>query len=137
MFGNGIIASLNYERQVLASPDLRIHAGVGFCGSEGFNGMDRLRMTLPLGIRYLLPLRNPNHCLDIGAGVTYARADMQVYWLVENRNNRINTHYWSFVPSLSYRVLKKTGWMFRGGLSPVVNTYGFIPFVECSVGKGF
>jgi len=136
--GNGIVLSANYERQLFKKPGLGIHAGIGICGEAGFYWNGTSRVTIPVGFNYLLPLKNKNKFVDFGLGATYAKSDMQVYMLVEHRNpNYVNTHYWSVVPSISKRIATRRHMMYRYGFSPVINQYGFIPFIEFAMGKSF
>ena len=138
LFGNGIVLSANYERQLFKKPGFGIHAGIGICGEEGFYWNGTYRITIPVGINYLLPLKRNNRFIDFGIGATYAKSDMQVYMLVEHRNpNYVNTHYWSLVPSVSKRITTRRHMMYRYGFSPVINQYGFIPFFEFSAGRSF
>ena len=136
--GNGIILSANYERQLFKKPGLGVHAGIGVCGEVGFYWNGTSHVTIPVGLNYLLPLKNKNKFVDFGLGATYAKSDMQVYMLVEHRNpNYINTHYWSLVPSISKRITTRKHMMYKYGFSPVINQYGFIPFIAFSAGKSF
>lgn len=136
--GNGIVLSANYERQIFKKPGLGIHVGIGICGEEGFYWNGTSRVTIPVGINYLLPLKRDNRFVDFGIGATYAKSDMQVYILVEHRNpNYVNTNYWSFVPSISYRIHTPKHMMYKYGFTPVINQYGFIPFFEFSAGRSF
>jgi len=138
LFGNGIVLSANYERQLFKKPGLSLHAGIGICGEAGFYWNGTSRVTIPVGIIYLLPLKRYNRFVDFGIGATYAKSDMQVYMLVEHRNpNYVNTNYWSCVPSISYRIHTQKHMMYKYGFTPVINQYGFIPFFEFSAGKRF
>lgn len=136
--GNGIVLSANYERQLFKKPGLSVHAGFGVCGETGFNWNNSSRLTIPVGVNYLLPLKKNNRFVDFGIGATYAKSDMQVYMLVDYRNsNYVNTNYWSFVPSISYRIHTPKHMMYRYGITPVINQHGFIPFFEFCAGKSF
>jgi len=136
--GNGIVLSVNYERQLFNKPGLGIHAGIGICGEAGFYWNGTSRVTIPVGFNYLLPLKKKNRFVDFGLGATYAKSDMQVYILAEHRDpNYVNTHYWSVIPSISKRIATRKHMMYRYGFSPVINQYGFIPFIEFALGKSF
>jgi hypothetical protein len=136
--GNGIVLSANYERQLFKKPGLGIHVGFGVCGEAGFYWNNSSRLTIPIGINYLLPLKRNNRFVDFGIGATYAKSDMQVYMLVEHRNpNYVNTNYWSCIPSILYRIHTPKHMMYKYGFTPVINQYGFIPFFEFSAGKSF
>ena len=45
ILGNGIVASLNYERQLMKGPGLSIRAGVGY-----FSGDEQFRLSIPVGV---------------------------------------------------------------------------------------
>lgn len=136
--GNGIVLSANYERQLFKKPGLGIHAGIGICGEAGFYWNGTSRITIPVGLNYILPVNHNNRFIDFAIGATYSNSDMRVYMMVEHRDpNYKNSNYWSFVPSVSYRIQTKRNMMYKFGLSPVINQYGLIPFIGFSVGKRF
>src|SRR6185436_9132251 len=67
MLGNGLVLSLNYERQITNKPGLGFHAGVALAGDKP---------AFPLGAKYLFDLSKQRSFLEVGAGVTIAEQDM-------------------------------------------------------------
>ncbi len=126
--GYGLFGSINYERRLSKEPGFGIHAGVGFYTENAFY------LTIPVGINYLFKLNNHNSFIDGGLGVTWANS---------NRNSVNNTlfssrdSFTSFIPSVGYRKQTAKNLMFRFGLTPVINNYGFVPWAGIAVGKSF
>lgn len=130
--GNGLFTSLNYERQVTQKP------GIGFHIGAGFYGVKTSFLTIPFGVNYLLKLKNSNSYIDFGFGATYSKADVKLYIMVDHKDpNYVNTNYWNYIPSIGYRILTKTNFIYRFSLSPVINHNDFIPFLGFSIGKCF
>ena len=50
--GNGLFASVNYERQLTKQPGIGFRLGVGFYSENAFY------LTIPIGINYLFKLKN-------------------------------------------------------------------------------
>ena len=71
--GNGIFASVNYERQLTKKPGLGVRLGVGFYTENAFY------LTIPVGINYLFALRNNKSFIDAGVGVTFAKIDGELF----------------------------------------------------------
>lgn len=63
--GNGIGASINYERQLQNEPGLGVRFGVGY-----FSGDEQFRVSIPIGVNYLFNLRNSKSFIDAGIGGT-------------------------------------------------------------------
>ena len=130
--GNGLLTSINYERQLLKTRRLNFHIGTGIYGNE------TTYLTIPFGINYLIDLDDSESYVDIGLGATYSKADVTLYTSVKRSNlNYTNTHYWAFIPNVGYRKYTKRNMMYRFSLTPVINQYGFLPYVGISVGKRF
>ena len=120
--GNGLFGSVNYERQLTKEPGLGIRIGVGFYSENSFN------VTVPVGINYLFNLKNPKSFIDAGLGVTLAGID---------ENILLGLHFINFVPSIGYRKHTSKDLMWRISVTPVINKYGFVPWVGASIGKRF
>lgn len=129
--GNGLFTSLNYERQFLQQPDLRLRAGLGIYSH------DPSRLTIPLGIDYLLKTGKRSF-LDIGFGATYTRADVKLYTIVDHKDpNYVNHNYVNIVPSVGLRHHTENNLLWRISIAPVINNNGLIPFLGFSIGKMF
>ena len=129
--GNGMLGSFNYERSLMKKIPLRAHVGIGIYGSREQN------MTIPIGVNYLLKLGQKGNFIDVGLGCTYTKADVQLYIIVDRRGNYINDHFFNFVPSISYRKQTPHKFLFKAGITPIINQYGVIPFVGFTFGKLF
>ena len=64
LLGNGIVASLNYERQLMDKPGLGVRIGVGY-----LSGDEKFRLSIPVSANYLFKIRNNKSFLDAGIGV--------------------------------------------------------------------
>jgi hypothetical protein len=130
--GDGLFASANYERQVFKKP------GIGFHIGAGIYEFKPSYLTVPFGVNYILKLKNPNSYIDFGFGVTYSKADVKLYIIVDNKNpGSPKSGYWNYIPGMGYRRVTKTNLMYRLSLSPVINHNDLIPFFGFSFGKSF
>ena len=126
--GNGIFASVNYERQLTKKPGLGVRLGVGFYTENAFY------LTIPVGINYLFALRNNKSFIDAGVGVTFAKIDGEIFSSAENPNGE---SFGNFIPSIGYRHHTEKNLMWRISFTPVVNNYGLVPWLGFSIGKQF
>ncbi len=62
--GNGLFASVNYERQFTKEPALGFRLGNGFYSENAFY------LTIPVGINYLFKIKNKHAFIDAGVGAT-------------------------------------------------------------------
>jgi len=124
--GNGLFASLNYERQVTALPRLSIRVGAGFYGEKA------AYLSLPVGLNYLIKLAKPNSFIDAGFGTTWAQANGRLFG---SETNSSNNNFFSYVPSVGYRRYTDKQYMWRISFTPVINQYGFMPWAGVSLGK--
>ncbi|HTO16754.1 MAG TPA: hypothetical protein VLZ83_13375 [Edaphocola sp.] len=130
--GNALFTAVNYERQILKNPKLNFHIGAGIYGLQSSY------LTIPFGLNFLIQIKNSKAYFDFGLGATYSKADVALYAIVEHRDpNYKNTNYWNFIPSVAYRKITKRNFLYRFGLTPIVNQYGFFPFLGFSFGKTF
>ena len=128
--GNGIFLSVNYERQLANKPGLGFRVGAGQASSD-----EVFRVVIPVGMNYLVNLRNNRSFIDLGLGATWSQAAIfkSYYSNRTDDNSRIVT----FVPSIAYRFQAKWGLMGRIGFSPLINRHRFIPYPELSLGMSF
>jgi hypothetical protein len=110
MLGNGLVLSLNYERQITSKPGLGLHAGVGLAGDKP---------SFPLGAKYLFDLSKQRSFLEVGAGVTIAEQDM---WKENYNQPHENPYQAGFIPSIGYRHHSPKGFMWRVNYTPVFNS---------------
>ena len=126
--GNGLFASVNYERQ------LTKEAGVGFRVGVGFYTENAFYLTIPVGINYLFPLKNRSSFIDAGLGVTWARIDGKLFASDKYSNGE---HFVNFIPSIGYRKHTIKDLMWRVSITPVINNDAFTPWLGISIGKRF
>ncbi|HEY0680001.1 MAG TPA: hypothetical protein VGD17_17070 [Chitinophagaceae bacterium] len=130
--GNGILASINYERQLGSTPGLGARIGIGH-----FSGDEQFRISIPVGINYLIKLNNNRSFLDAGIGATWSGAaglkTSKQESLAGGRD--YSEKIWSFIPSIGYRRHTKGHFMWRASLTPVFNKYRTLPWVGISIGK--
>ena len=112
MAGNGLVLSLNYERQITNKPGLGFHAGVALADDKP---------AFPLGVKYLFDLGRERSFLEVGAGVTLAEQDM---WEPNyNQPAKTDPYKAGFIPSVGYRYNAPKGFMWRINYTPVFNKY--------------
>lgn len=132
--GNGIVASINYERQLKNEPGLGIRFGVGY-----FSGNEKFRVSIPLGFNYLFTLNKMKSFLDAGISGTWsAAAGMKTPKQdTESGGRNYRERIWSVVPSIGYRRHTKSQFMWRTSFTPIFNKYRAMPWIGLSIGKGF
>ena len=126
--GNGLFASVNYERQLTKQPGLGVRLGVGFYTENAFY------LTIPVGINYLFKLNSDKSFIDAGLGVTWTRIDGNLFGESENSNG---DSFVNFIPSVGYRRHTTKDLMWRISVTPVINNNGFVPWLGLSIGKRF
>jgi hypothetical protein len=126
--GNGLLGSLNYERQLTHQPGLALRLGVGFYTENAFY------LTIPVGIHYLFPLSKNRSFIDAGAGVTWTRIDGALFGESTNANG---DHFVNFIPSIGFRSHTPKNLMWRISVTPVANKNGLTPWFGASIGKRF
>ncbi|WP_298297579.1 hypothetical protein [Hydrotalea sp.] len=126
--GNGLFISANYERQLTKEPGLGVRMGIGMYSGNTFY------LTVPIGINYLFTTNNPKGFIDAGLGTTFARENAKLFW---EKKTIQDDHFVSFIPSIGYRRHTTQNMMWRISCTPVINQYGFVPWIGFSVGKRF
>jgi len=129
--GNGLLGSVNYSRQLTKEPGLNFRAGIGAYGAGP------TYVTIPLGVSYLFRIIKKHTFLDLGLGATLTNADVKMYVLrdyVEGytppRSKLVN-----FVPSVGIRGYTTKDFIWRVNITPVINSYGTVPFFGLGFGK--
>ena len=129
--GNGIGASVNYERQLGNKPGLGLRLGVGY-----FSGDEQFRLSIPIGVNYLFAIGKNNSFLDAGVGGTWSgAAGLNTKEPAGARD--YSERVWSFIPSVGYRRHTKSNLMWRTSFTPVINKYRVMPWLGVSIGKRF
>lgn len=144
--GNGLVGSVNYERQLTKKPGLNVRLGTGFyyaAYDDGYSSRNKLVVTVPAGVNYLFRLKGDQSFVDAGLGLTWTRNSKEDIY----DHNRVEG-FVIFIPSVGYRRHTKAGYMYRISFTPLAgftrttydkDDYGFkpMPFVGISFGKRF
>jgi hypothetical protein len=126
--GNGLFASVNYERQLTKQPGIGFRVGIGFYTEDAFY------LTIPVGINYLFKLKNNQSFIEAGLGTTFTRIDGKLLGDAKNSNGE---HFVNFIPSIGYRKHTTKDVMWRISITPVANKYTLFPWLGLSIGKRF
>lgn len=129
--GNGIYASVDYERQITSRPGLGLRAGIGY-----FSGDEKFRVSVLIGVNYLFDLGSGKSFVDAGIGGTWSGAA----GLKLDDSNGVrdyHEHIWSIVPGLGYRHHTQGNLMWRISFTPIINKYRTEPYFGISFGKRF
>lgn len=130
-FGNGLLGSINYERQLIKKPYLITRVGVGFYTESS------IYLTIPVSFHYLIAL-NQNGFLETGIGATWAEysADDRCSCDIDsNTDDYINVFL-----SLGYRKHFGRQWMWKINFSPIITNnhdINFTPWLGIAIGKRF
>jgi hypothetical protein len=121
--GGAGLASINYDMRLQKKED-----GLGFkVGIGGFNVDGVGALFVPLGLNYLLGKDERNY-FEVGAGVTIVSiTDSYSNINGTTSNDRFSTTFGHAY--FGYRLQPKNGgFLFRAGITPIFNKYGFIPY---------
>ncbi len=126
--GNGLFASVNYERQLTTTPKLGVRLGLGYYTENAFY------LSVPVGVNYLFPLKNKNSFVECGFGATWTYVNGNLF---AKDNNLKADNFINYIPSIGYRVHTNRNVMWRINVSPIINTKTFFPWIGFSLGKRF
>ncbi len=130
--GNGLLASINYERQLTSAPGFGVRLGFGFYGVQPTH------LTIPIGVNYLIPLKKNNSFVDIGLGLTFTSANVRLVLSSDNGTlNEESTTHVNVIPGIGFRRHTSKNMMWRIALTPVINNNGLIPLLGFALGKQF
>lgn len=132
--GQGLLASINYERKIIKTLPLYCNAGIGMYGNEKF-------ITVPLGLKYIMQTKKEKqNYFSIGFGGTYSKAKVYLYATMPKYVNGVepkNT-MWNILPSIGYRGINKKNIVYSLDLLLLYNAYRkSMPYLGLSVGKAF
>ena len=127
--GNGVLPTVNYERQL--SERLFGRVGLSFIYSETSDGDEDLTFAIPLAVNYLTHPAG-NHHFEAGAGLTLITGDAQELWdddEDEEISNVVGT------ANFGYRYQKPgRGFVFRAGFTPLVFDGEVQPWIGLTAG---
>ena len=133
-FGNGIgMLALNYEHQLQKEPGFGFRLGIGYFSADVDN-----KVSIPVGMNYLIRLHQNKSFLDAGIGVTWSSDE----WIKDPPGGTITKedfeHIFSFVPSIGFRQhLIKEKFMWRINACLIMNKYRIFPFPGLAIGMRF
>ncbi|WP_400076812.1 hypothetical protein [Winogradskyella sp. R77965] len=108
--GNGIIGSINYERQLTKEPKISTRVGIGLWYNLGILGSSDAGHTIPISVHYLLDL-NKNNYLDFGIGTTF----------VQTKSNYSSKYISYLFTNVGFRRYFGNNWFFKVHVSPYVD----------------
>ncbi len=128
--GNGLLGSVNYERQITREPGLSLRAGIGFYTEHDFY------LTLPFSIQCLIDLKRKNY---IEAGIGYTWADAGADDIFNNNKISNSDNLNNLFISVGYRKHFGKDWMWKANFTPLItnNKDVTLPWVGISIGKRF
>ena len=126
--GNGIIPTVNYERQFRDTWHWRV--GFSVVSGEDSDGDSDVTYVLPVMVGRI---NNPNgnHHLETAAGLLFVTGDSQD--LFDEEDEEINNV--AGTVTIGYRYQKPgRGFVFRAGLTPIFDTSDILPWAGVSFG---
>lgn len=132
LLGNGLLGSINYERQLTGKPGLGIRAGVGVYGTDA-------NITIPLSVHYLIRLIKNHSFLDLGFGATYTKSDGFFYAQTELPAGYVSKEEFVYlIPSAGLRAYTTKNYIWRISATPFITIGGdLLPSVGFGFGKRF
>lgn len=122
--GNGLFGSVNYERRLTSE-----NKGFAFRIGAGLYAENGIYLTIPFTVHYMFPLNNKGSYLDAGTGMTFS--SMNTHKLF----NGDEDSFTSFTGVLGWRKYSRNGKnFFRLAFTPVINKYGFVPWIGIGIG---
>jgi hypothetical protein len=113
LWGNGLLLSANYERQLTAKPGLNAQIGIG---------LGNYKPVIPVGLNYLFNLNNHKSFIEIGAAaVLTERGYLYNDFIFETTEPKRTEYATAFVPSVGYRYHASKGFMCKIIYSPVLS----------------
>jgi hypothetical protein len=127
--GNGIVPTVNYERQLTERLFGRVGLGVLF--SSESDGDEDVTFVVPLMVNYLSHPAG-NHHLELGGGLAFVAGDAQD-WYDSDDDEQISNVVGT--ATLGYRFQKPVrGFVFKAGVTPVFDDSDVLPWVGVSFG---
>lgn len=129
--GNGLLGSVNYERQLSRNPYFTARVGVGFYTEGNFY------LTIPISLQYLIDLKK-NNFIETGVGYTWAQYGADDCFRCDGSDNTDN--YGNLFLSIGYRKHFGNKWMWKVSFSPLITNNhdaNFTPWFGAGFGKRF
>jgi hypothetical protein len=149
--GNGLFISANYDIR-FGSDELGwgVHAGIGY--TPGYDKLEHYRdslvmkytkegkyadkLTIPVGVSYVLGKKNRPHRVEFGLGITYMNGDSELF---DQETTRFT---WLLVSKAGYRrYYFNSHFMWKVSLNPLISLNGAgsvpLPWLEGGIGLQF
>lgn len=131
LLGNGMLGSINYERQLMKNPGFGVRAGVGIYGTDA-------RLTIPMGVNYLIRVIKNHSFLDLGMGATFTQTDGFFYSMPKLPAGYVKKeNYMYLIPSAGLRAYTTRNYIWRIGASVFITDSGALPWLGIGFGKRF
>ena len=118
------LASINYDMRLSGREDgIGFRAGIGGFSTTDDNDYKRTVLLIPVGLNYLLGKDGKNY-FEFGGGVTIVSISESAG---SSSDGTFSTSFGHL--NFGYRLQPKNGgFLFRAGIVPIFNRYGFIPY---------
>jgi hypothetical protein len=133
--GNGLLASVNYERQLFNTPKIVAHAGIGIHGND-----PKATTSIPVGLKYLIPLKKGMESIQVGFGATHSKNLVTLYTSLPKYSNGVmpKNKYFNYFPSIGFRSVSKNNFLFCiDAMLLFNNIHNGLPYLGISFGKKF
>jgi hypothetical protein len=133
--GNGLLASINYERQLFNTPKIVAHAGIAIHGNH-----PKATTSIPVGLKYLIPLKKGMKSIQVGFGATYSKNLVALYTSLPKYSNGVipKNKYFNYFPSIGFRSVSKKNFLFCiDAMLLFNNIHDGLPYLGISFGKKF
>jgi hypothetical protein len=130
LLGNGLWDQLITKGSWVINLVLELELGLG-C-------MVPTHMTIPVGVNYLIRLRNDYSFLDLGLGATFTKTDGFFYAITKLSDGYIRKKdYVYLIPSVGARAYTTKNFVARINLTPFITETGILPSFGLGFGKRF
>lgn len=129
--GNGLLGSVNYNRQLSNKPGFGVRVGLGLYGTD-------THVTVPVGLSYLIPVIKNHSFLDLGFGATYTQSNGDFYASPKRGQGYIpKKEYVYLIPSVGLRAYTTKNFVWRVNAQCFLTDTGVLPFLGIGFGKRF
>ena len=131
VLGNGLLGSVNYERQFGKKQGLGVRAGLGLYGIDS-------HITIPVGVIYSIRLNSDYFFLDVGFGATYTKTDGFFYAVTKLPDGYVRKKEFVYlIPSVGVRAYTTKNYVGRINITPFITESGLMPSIGIGYGKRF
>ena len=118
------VASINYDMRLSGKDDgIGFRVGIGGYSISNGSSDKTSALFIPAGVNYLLGKDGKNF-FEFGGGITFVSLSEQSSY---NGDGTFSTSFGHL--NFGYRLQPKNGgFLFRAGIVPIFNKYGFIPY---------